>query len=181
MPTNVTPQPKRRTSFLPALLAATALLLSIVPAVAQDANQQTNDQTTTDQQNGALQTASFQLFPVEGSGVSAQLQVTSTVDGGVKLIMSASGIDTGSTYGAAIYHGDCGPDRALALELTPVGSAPNDPFASTTETSKLSFDDLTTGNYFVYLFDGNGIDRPETFGLDTPALACGEVGKGANR
>lgn len=128
---------------------------------------------------GTIETASYGLFPVDDSGVRGQLQLTSQADGSVRLVLTASGIEPGEELGAAIYEGDCGPDRPVALPLTPVGSA-NDPYVSVTRTER-SFRDLTEGDYFAYLFAENAIDRPEDTGLDVPALACGEVGAGANR
>lgn len=130
-----------------------------------------------------LRTASFGVFPVEGSGVNGVLQVTEQQEGGLRLVMSLTGIERGERYPVAVYAGDCGPDRELVLELEPVGggSIPNDPFASLTEP-ELSFDELTGGDFFLYVFEaGDAVDRPADFGLDVPALACGELGAGASR
>jgi hypothetical protein len=134
-----------------------------------------------DERPGELQglsTASYGLFPVDDSGVTGQLQIVSRMNGGSVLILTVHGIDDDRTYPAALYIGSCGPDRPLLLELEAVGRA-NDPFVSITET-QIPFADLTEGEYFVYVFDGPTIDRPEREGLDVPALACGEVGRGAN-
>jgi hypothetical protein len=124
-----------------------------------------------------LATASYPLFPVDDSGVTGQLQIVEQVTGGTELILTMLGIDEGRHYPAAIYVGSCGPDRPVHLELEPVGRE-NDPFVSITE-SEFTFEELTQGEYFVYVFDGDTIDRPETDGLDVPAIACGEVGLGA--
>jgi hypothetical protein len=124
-----------------------------------------------------VQTASYALFPVDESGVTGHLQVVERVPGGTRLILTLQGIEEGRTYPAALYVGSCGPDRPLLLELEAVGRE-NDPFVGMTQ-SELTFEDLTQGEYFVYVFDGDTIDRPETEGLDVPALACGEVGLGA--
>ena len=124
-----------------------------------------------------LATASYPLFAVDDSGVTGQLQIVEEAAGGTQLVLTMVGIEEGRTYPAAIYVGSCGPDRPVFLELEPVGFA-NDPFVSIT-ASELSFADLTEGEYFVYVFDGDTIDRPDTEGLDVPALACGEVGLGA--
>jgi hypothetical protein len=125
----------------------------------------------------SLSTASYPLFPVEDSGVTGQLQIVEQVTGGTELILSVIGVDGGRTYPAALYVGSCGPDRPVHLELEPVGRE-NDPFVGIT-ASEFSFADLTQGEYFVYVFDGDTIDRPDSEGLDVPALACGEVGLGA--
>jgi hypothetical protein len=124
-----------------------------------------------------LPTASYPLFPVDDSGVTGQLQIVQQETGGTLLILTMLGLEEGRTYPAALYVGSCGPDRPVHLELEPVGRE-NDPFVGITE-SEFTFDELTQGEYFVYVFDGDTIDRPETEGLDVPALACGEVGLGA--
>jgi hypothetical protein len=109
--------------------------------------------------------------------VTGQLQIVQQETGGTLLILTMLGLEEGRTYPAALYVGSCGPDRPVHLELEPVGRE-NDPFVGITE-SEFTFDELTQGEYFVYVFDGDTIDRPETEGLDVPALACGEVGLGA--
>jgi hypothetical protein len=124
-----------------------------------------------------LSTASYPLFPLDGSGVRGQLQVVSRVEGGSVLILTVDGIEPGVDYSAAVYVGDCGPDRDVLLELEPVGRI-NDPYVSITETD-LTFEAITGGDHFAYVFLGDTIERPETLGLDVPALACGEVGLGA--
>ena len=128
----------------------------------------------------SISTASYALFPLEGRNLTAQLQVARTSMGETRLVLTAAGIDPNATHRAVIYEGDCGPDRPIALELAPFGLG-GDPYVSTTETDEPSFATLTRGDYFVYLFRGDTIDRPDTFGLDGEALACGEVGAGANR
>jgi hypothetical protein len=152
-----------------ALLAAVAVLIAFTLGTAQQEQAPGEPQT--------LSTASYPLFPVDDSGVTGELQVVSRMSGGTVLILTMLGIEEGRTYPAAIYVGSCGPDRPLLLELEQVGRE-NDPFVSITE-SELTFDDLTTGEYFVYVFDGDTIERPDDEGLDVPALACGEVGLGA--
>ncbi len=124
-----------------------------------------------------LPTASYPLFPVDDSGVTGQLQVVAMAEGGAELILTMSGIEAGSAYTAAIYAGSCGPDRPVFLELEPVGRE-NDPYVSIT-MAPVSFEEITEGDHFVYVFEGEAIDRPDETGLDAPALACGEVGLGA--
>jgi hypothetical protein len=150
-----------------ALVAAAAIAGILAFGLAQQAPQETQ----------TLATASYPLFPVDESGVTGQLQIVEQVTGGTELVLTMLGIDEGRTYPAAIYVGSCGPDRPVHLELEPVGRE-NDPFVSITE-SEFTFEELTHGEYFVYVFDGDTIDRPETEGLDVPAIACGEVGLGA--
>lgn len=125
----------------------------------------------------SLQTASYPLFAVEDSGVTGQLQVVELAEGGTQLILTVHGIVASRPYTSAVYVGSCGPDRPVFLELEPIGRA-NDPFVSITESTR-TFAEVTQGDHFVYVFDGDAIDRPDVAGLDVPALACGEVGLGA--
>ena len=125
-------------------------------------------------ETSGIATASYSIHPVDDSGVTGQLQIVEQVTGGTLLILTLIGIEEGRTYPAALYVGDCGPDRPVHLELEPVGME-NDPNVGITE-SEFSFADLTEGDFFVYVFDGDKIERPEQEGLDVPALACGEVG-----
>jgi hypothetical protein len=120
----------------------------------------------------ALRTTSYNLFPLEGSGISGILQVQETVDMQVRATLTLSGVVEGYYYDAVIFSGDCSPNGAEVLRLQTVGeSIPEDPFASLT-TTDISYDTLTTGNHFVMVF---------AQGTTSPALACGEVGVGANQ
>jgi hypothetical protein len=159
-----------RSTLALAIALAAALTLALGPSPAQA-------ETASPEELATLSTASYPLFPVDDSGVHGELQVVSRNDLGSVLILTVVGIEEGRPYAAAIYAGDCGPDREVVLELESVGRA-NDPYVSITET-ELSFEAITEGDHFVYVFDGEEIDRPETPGLDVPALACGEVGLGA--
>jgi hypothetical protein len=163
----VTPSAGNNRLLALAVLMASALALTLTSAQQEAAAGEFD----------TISTASYPLFPVDGSDVTGQLQVVSRLESGSVLILTVDGIAEGRSYAAAIYAGDCGPDRELVLELEPVGRA-NDPYVSITET-ELTFAFLTEGDHFVYVFDGEGIDGPDTPGLDTPALACGEVGLGA--
>ena len=118
-----------------------------------------------------LQTASYYLAPVEASGVSGNLQVTEQVGGGSTFIVTLQSIEPGRRYALTLLEGDCGPDRVRVRGLKPVGSFPDDPYTSLTETN-LDFADVAEGNYFLYVYAG-----PTD---DTPVAACGEVGVGAN-
>ena len=131
-----------------------------------------------------VRTASYPLFAVEGSGITGHLQVVEKVQGGTHLVLTVYRLTAGdrragnvSDHAAAMYVGSCGPDRPMLLMLEPVGRT-NDPFVSLTE-STLTFEEVTQGDHFVYVFDGGTIDQPDGAGLDVAALACGEVGQGA--
>lgn len=120
--------------------------------------------------------ASDALHPVDESGVTGHLQIVERMEGGTRLILTLMGAEKGRTYPAAHYVGSCGPDRPVLLELEQ-GGRENDRFVGITR-SELSFGDLTEGGFFVYVVDGDTIERPAPEGLDGRALACGEVGLG---
>lgn len=139
-----------------------------------DANQAETEPVTQPTETatvGAPETASYGLFPVEGSGISGQVQFTEQVEGGTKVVVTLVGITEGNRYGVALYQGDCGPDRTKVRDLNPVGERPQDPYVSITETD-LDFLTVTEGDHFMYVFgSADGTD----------VVACGEVGEGANR
>ena len=118
-----------------------------------------------------LQTASYYLAPVAASGVRGNLQITEQVGGGSTFIVTLQGIEPGQRYALALFEGDCGPDRVRVRDLKPVGSLPDDPYASLTEAN-LDFAKIAEGDYFLYVYAG-ATDN-------TPVAACGEVGVGAN-
>ncbi|MBA2667619.1 MAG: hypothetical protein H0U69_11350 [Trueperaceae bacterium] len=152
---------------LTALLTTLAILVSVTVGA----------QAPAPESFDTISTASYPLFPIDDSKVHAQLQVVSRTEGGSMLILTVEGIEEGGQYTAALYAGDCGPDRQVVLELEPIGRE-NDPYVSITETD-LEFETITEGDHFIYIFAGDDIDRPNEPGLDAPALACGEVGVGA--
>lgn len=123
------------------------------------------------EQDRALQTESYYIAPVEESGVSGNLQIVETADGGSAFIVTLQGIEAGSTHALTLFEGDCGPDRMVATELNPIGVFNNEPFASIT-TSELPFERIAEGDYFVYVY----ADATMT----SVAAACGEVGVNAN-
>ena len=67
-------------------------------------------------ETSGLATASYSLHPVEDSGVTGQLQIVEQAPGGTLLILTLVGIDEGRRYPAALYVGNCGPDRPVHLE-----------------------------------------------------------------
>lgn len=128
--------------------------------------------TSTAGPDDALRTTSYSLFPLEGSGISGKLQVQETVDMQVRATLTLSGVVEGYYYDAVVFSGDCSPNGAEVLRLETVGeSIPEDPFASLTFTD-IPYDTITIGNHFVMVF---------AQGTTSSALACGEVGVGANQ
>lgn len=153
---------RRATALTRFLLAATLLLLG-GSVVAQE-------EAPPDSQRG-LRSASYQLFAIEGSGVSGTLNVTERVGGGTTFVVTGIGINPGVFYQPVLFAGDCGPDRERIAELALIGSVPEDPFVSISEVS-MPFEQVAEGDYFLYIYPEGGDGEP---------LACGEVGAGANR
>ncbi|MGL4610883.1 MAG: hypothetical protein ACRCYY_14600 [Trueperaceae bacterium] len=118
-----------------------------------------------------ISTETYYLATVENSGVDGYVQISEVIEGGTKLIVSMNNTLSDYRYGTVLYEGDCGPDRPEVLRLGDINNSSGDPNTSITQ-SELSFQDLTTGDYFMYVFAGEP---------GTQILACGEVGEGANR
>jgi hypothetical protein len=137
----------------------------------QEVNPQTLDSLALSQEFETISTETYYLALVENSGVDGNVQIAETYEGGTKLVVSMQGTLPDYRYAVVLYEGDCGPDRPEVLRLGDINNTSGDPNSSITE-SELSFDTLTQGNYFMYIFAG----EPES-----QILACGEVGVGANR
>jgi hypothetical protein len=116
-------------------------------------------------------TETYYLASVDNSGVEGYVQIAETYEGGSKLVVSMNNTLPDYRYAVVLYEGDCGPGRPEILRLGDINNTSGDPNTSITE-SEISFSQLTTGNYFMYVFAGEP---------GTQILACGEVGVGANR
>lgn len=114
-----------------------------------------------------MRTEGYGIYAVNNSGISGQIQIAETAEGGSTVVVTLSNIQAGQRYDLEIFQGDCGPDRPSLIKLEPVPSVPSDPNASWTDTS-LHYDELAEGNNFVYVYAPDG-----------SVLACGEVGAGA--
>lgn len=164
-------------------IAAFAVALVVFTVVAIASGQSSMQRVAPSGYPHNVKTASYPLFAVDVSGITGQLQIVQKAGGGTHLVLTvyrlAAEPHAAAVYAlaAAVYLGTCGPDRPVLLMLEPVGRT-NDPFVSITE-SAMTFEQLTQGDHLVYVFDGGTIDHPEGAGLDVPALACGEVGRGA--
>ncbi len=127
---------------------------------------------TAQQSPNTLMQESYGLYTLDNSEVDGVVQVRESPNGTAELVLTLNGLLPGDLHAAALYEGDCAPERPLVAELETVGdSVPEDPFASITATD-LPYETVVTGDYFVMVYGPS---------LDTPALACGEVGVGANR
>ncbi len=116
-------------------------------------------------------TASYYLASVENSGVDGHVQIAEKLEGGSRIIVTMNNVLPDYRYAVVLYEGDCGPDRPETLRLGDINNTSGDPNSSITE-SELRFDELTQGDYFMYVFAGEP---------GTQILACGEVGIGANQ
>jgi hypothetical protein len=114
-----------------------------------------------------MRTEGYGIYAVNNSGISGQIQIAEEVEGGSRVIVTLSNIQSGQRFNLEIFQGDCGPDRPSLVKLLPVPSVPADPNASETHTT-LSYEELAEGNNFVYVY-----------AVDGTVLACGEVGAGA--
>ncbi|MEX2541890.1 MAG: hypothetical protein WD314_08775 [Trueperaceae bacterium] len=159
------------------LLAALALAFAM--AIAQDGSgaSDAGDGAAPGEQT-SLRSESYQLFSLEGSGTTGTLNVTERIEEGTQLVVTLVGIETGDLYLPVLHRGDCGPDRERVFALPPVGSIPDDPFSSISNSS-VTFDEISQGDFFLYIFhggeDGSGAEQ------ESDPIACGEVGEGANR
>lgn len=139
--------------------------------------------TAAAQQSTSPRTASYGLFPVENSGVRGNLQLTEDFStGDLEAIVTLVGITAGQQFLPVVFAGTCGPDRPLVAELPPVGSFSNDPFVSIGHFD-VSFDEVTQGEYFMFIFPGDVLPAENDAGnVDvSSAVACGQIGAGANR
>jgi hypothetical protein len=116
-------------------------------------------------------TETYYLAPVENSGVDGHVQAAETFEGFTRFVVTMKGTLPDYRYAVVLYEGDCGPDRPEVLRLGDINNTSGDPNTSITET-EINFEELTNGNYFIYVFAGEP---------GSQILACGEVGQGANR
>jgi hypothetical protein len=116
-------------------------------------------------------TETYYLAAVDNSGVDGHVQVAETYEGMTRFVVTMNNTLSDYRYAVVLFEGDCGPDRPEVLRLGDINNTSGDPNSSITE-SELRFDEVTTGNYFMYVFAGEP---------GTQVLACGEVGEGANR
>lgn len=127
------------------------------------------------------QTASYGVFPIDGSGVSGYVQMTEEM-GHTRVTVTLSNITRGSQYLPVLFEGTCGPDRDMVTALAPVGTFSNDPFVSIDEIA-VGVDQIEQTQYFMYIFSGSELPPLNERGfleIDR-AVACGQIGLGANR
>ncbi len=141
---------------------------AVQPATPSETTPAQTASASSNQEFASPRAASYGLFAVEGSGVSGNVQISEQVEGGVRITVSLVGITAGERYAVALYEGDCGPDRPQVLRLSNVDDSDGNPFSSITD-SELSFEAITGGNHFAYVFAGEP---------GSALLACGEVGLG---
>lgn len=126
-------------------------------------------------------TASYGLFPLDGSGVSGSVQLVEE-EGTTRVSVTLSGISQGSTWLPVLFRGTCGPDREMVEAFAPVGTFTNDPYASIDHTD-LPLSSIVDSEYFMYIFRGAELPATNEAGFlkIDDAVACGQIGLGANR
>ena len=165
------PAPSIRSTWIVALVLSTLVALTLTgQAVGQDAPPPPE----------TLSAASYPLFAIGQDLRLATLQVVEGADGSARIVVSLPGPTPAGATRAVLYHGDCGPDRPIALRLTPF-DVDDDPLSSVTEDAAWTYARLTEGDLFAYLFASEDVDLPDSVGLDGDVLACGEVGVGATQ
>jgi hypothetical protein len=137
----------------------------------ENASPQALDILAASQEFETIGTETYYLASVENSGVDGYVQAAETFDGFTRFVVTMNNTLPDYRYAVVLYEGDCGPDRPEVLRLGDINNTSGDPNTSITET-EINFEELTNGNYFMYVFAGEP---------DTQILACGEVGVGANR
>lgn len=123
------------------------------------------------QEFDTIGTETYYLASVDNSGVDGHVQAAETVEGMTRFVVTMNNVLPDYRYAVVLYEGDCGPDRPEVLRLGDINNTSGDPNSSITE-SEISFETLTNGNYFMYVFAGEP---------GSQILACGEVGVGANQ
>jgi hypothetical protein len=137
----------------------------------QEVNPQTLDILAASQEFESIGTETYYLASVDDSGVDGYVQAAETFDGFTRFVVSMNNTLPDYRYAVVLYEGDCGPDRPEVLRLGDINNTSGDPNTSITE-SDIRFEELTNGNYFIYVFAGEP---------GSQILACGEAGVGANR
>ncbi len=119
-----------------------------------------------------LRTRSYQIYAVNGSGVTGTVQVTERAaeeGGGTRNTISLEGTSAGDVHPAHFHAGNCGGGGPIVVPLENVAGANG----SSVTTSEASFDTVVEGNHYINIHRS-----PDA--LNT-IVACGEVGAGVNR
>ncbi len=120
-----------------------------------------------------LKQESYGVYTIDDSTVDGVVQVRETPEGRAELVLTLNGLHAGRPARG-------GPLRGRLRARATVGSAnwrpsatasPKTPSPASRRPTCLTRS-VVTGDYFVMVYGSS---------LDTPALACGEVGVGANR
>jgi hypothetical protein len=137
----------------------------------QEVDQRALDILALSQEFDTIGTETYYLASVDNSGVDGHVQAAETVEGMTRFVVTMNNVLPDYRYAVVLYEGDCGPDRPEVLRLGDINNTSGDPSSSITE-SEIGFEEVTNGNYFMYVFAGEP---------GSQVLACGEVGLGANQ
>lgn len=131
-----------------------------------------NPSATKPEEFDTLRTRSYQIYAVNGSGITGTVQVTERTaeeGGGTRNTISLEGTNAGETHPAHFHAGNCGGNGAIVVPLESVDGADG---ASVTY-SDASFDTIVEDNHYINIHRS-----PEAINV---IVACGEVGAGVNR
>ena len=116
-----------------------------------------------------LRTRSYQIYAVDGSGITGTVQVTERAaeeGGGTRNTISLEGTNTGETHPAHFHAGNCGGNGPIVIPLESVDGATG----SSVTYSDASFDTVVQGDHYINIHRS-----PEAL---NSIVACGEVGAG---
>ncbi len=119
-----------------------------------------------------LKTASYQIYPVNGSGISGVVQITEKATGGTRILVTLQGLAPGHTYPDQLHAGDCGSEGSTVVPLQSVPETSAGLSDSSLTDADASFDSIAKQN--LYLSVNASPNDLKTI------VACGEVGEGAN-
>jgi hypothetical protein len=111
----------------------------------------------------ATQSSSYQLAPVNSSGIAGTVYMADYGMGNTLVVVSVMNADSSLSYPAHIHLGSCGSNGDVVVPLENVSGATG---LSVTMTDA-SYANLSAGDYYV------NIHRPEDL---SNIIACGEVG-----
>ena len=131
-----------------------------------------DESETLPEEFATLRTRSYQIYAVNGSGVTGTVQVTERAaeeGGGTRNTISLEGTRASGVHPAHFHAGNCGGGGEIVVPLESVTGADG----SSVTYSDASFDAVVEGNHYINIHLS-----PEA--LNT-VVACGEVGAEASR
>ncbi|CAN5899777.1 hypothetical protein BH24DEI2_BH24DEI2_28210 [soil metagenome] len=128
-----------------------------------------DDSATKPEEFDTLRTRSYQIYAVNGGGITGTVQVTERTTeegGGTRNTISLEGTRAGSVHPAHFHAGNCGGNGAIVVPLESATGAAG----SSVTYSDASFDTIVQGDHYINIHLS-----PDALGT---IVACGEVGAG---